>query len=173
MRDNDMLRPGSQGTLSWSRGGEQTGWIRYRVHFNALELNYKTRPAGGEWQPVNEQIAFARSDQPFGGSRLYLVCPRCRRRCVVMYGGSHFRCRRCLNLAYSSQSEDASGRAMSKAQNIRKRLGDCGGFDDPFPDKPKGMHWETYHRLKRECAILEERVAVELAGMMMRLGGGI
>ncbi len=171
MRAKGLLAPGSQGTLSWSRGGEQTGWIRYKVHALTLELDYRTRPAGGDWTPVNEHIPFDRVDQPFGGSRLYFICPRCRHRCMVLYGGSHFRCRKCQNLAYASQSEDAAARAMSRSQNIRKRLGDSGGFDDPFPPKPKGMHWATYDRLEREYAVQDERAATVLVGLLARLGG--
>lgn len=173
MREQEMLRPGSQGTLSWSRGGEQTGWIRYKVHAETLELDYRTRPAGGDWKPVNEHFQFERMEQPFGGSRLFLTCPRCQRRCLVLYGGCHFRCRKCSNLVYASQNEDASGRAMSKAQKIRKRLGCDGGFDDPFPPKPKGMHWATYDRMERACTAYEDRIAVELTGMILRLGGSL
>ena len=39
---------------------------------------------------------------------------------------------------------------MRKAQKIRRRLGGSPTLGDPFPDKPKGMHWNTYRRLLRE-----------------------
>jgi hypothetical protein len=172
MRKNGLLRPGGHGTLSWSRNGKQTGWIRYTVHPHSLELDYRTRQTGEEeWTPVNEHVPLLRSEQPFGGSRVYLGCLRCRSRNLVLYGGSRFRCRKCLNLAYASQSEDIFGRAASRSQNIRKRLGGLGGFDDPFPLKPKGMHWSTYDRLADECAALDDLIAAELCGLMARFGG--
>ena len=172
MRKAGLLRQGRHGTLSWSRNGEQTGWIRYTVHSHSLELDYRTRQAGEEeWMPVNEHVPLLRSDQPFGGSRVYLGCLRCGRRTMVLYGGTLFRCRKCLNLAYASQSEDRCGRAASRSQNIRERLGGEGGFDDPFPPKPKGMHWSTYNRLEAECALLDDLVAAELCGFIGRLGG--
>ena len=82
-------------------------------------------------------------------------------------------CRRCHDLAYASQNEDASDRASSKARKIRKMLGDDGGFEDPFPPKPKGMHWATYHRLEKECEFYEDQVANALWMMMGRLSGSL
>lgn len=168
MREKGLLRPGTQGTLSWSRGGEQTGWIRYRCYEHSLELIYRARQAGGEWQDVDEHVTLERVPQPFGGGRQYFRCRACQRRCLVLYGGTRFRCRKCSNLAYASQIEDGTDRACSKARAIRKRLGCEGSFDDPFPPKPKGMHWKTYHRLERECEFLEERVAAEIAQLLAR-----
>ena len=31
---------------------------------------------------------------------------------------------------------------------LRERLGQIAPIDAPFPPKPKGMHWRTYHRLE-------------------------
>lgn len=171
MRAQGMLVIGSAGTLSWSRGGERVGWIRYTVHRNTLELDYRVRSRGEEWKPVNDQIQFERLPQPFGGERLYLRCKRCCRRCLVLYGGEMFRCRKCHNLAYASQNQDACDRASSKAQRIRYKLGNDGGFEDPFPMKPKGMHWATYRRLERQCEFYEDQVARKLLSLMARFGG--
>jgi hypothetical protein len=38
-------------------------------------------------------------------------------------------------------------RAPHRAQNIRKQLGGSANMIEPFPEKPKGMHWRTYERL--------------------------
>lgn len=172
MRKEGLLRTGRHGTLSWSRNGAQIGWIRYKVHPHSLELDYRTRPVGEEeWTPVNEHVPLLRSEQPFGGSRLYLGCARCFSRNLVLYGGVRFRCRKCLNLAYASQCEDVIDRAASRSRKIRMRLGCDGGFDDPFPPKPKGMHWSTYDRLESECAKLDDQVAEKFCGLMARIGG--
>jgi hypothetical protein len=36
---------------------------------------------------------------------------------------------------------------MRKARKIRYRMGGSGNLIEPFPDKPKNMHWKTYWRL--------------------------
>ena len=86
----------------------------------------------------------------FGGERPWFVCPGagCDRRVAVLYGpGKHFLCRHCYDLVYESQQDDAMYRALHKAQAIRERLGGSANMMEPFPEKPKGMHWKTYERL--------------------------
>ncbi|MDQ4004442.1 MAG: hypothetical protein M3259_11505 [Actinomycetota bacterium] len=51
------------------------------------------------------------------------------------------------DLHYASQRQDKAGRALRRAQKIRKRLGGSANMMEPFPDKPKGMHHDTYMRL--------------------------
>jgi len=88
---------------------------------------------------------------------------------MVLHGGSRFHCRKCQNLAYASQNRNACDQASAKARNIRKRLGDDGCFDDPFPSKPKGMHWRTYEKLKRQCDRYEDEAAEQSIYLLARL----
>jgi hypothetical protein len=41
-------------------------------------------------------------------------------------------------------------RGVFKAQKIRTRLGGSVNLFEPFPEKPKRMHWRTYLRLRGE-----------------------
>ena len=44
---------------------------------------------------------------------------------------------------------------------------------EPFPDKPKGMHWETYNRLRRTHDIAEARSNIGLSRFIDRLQGRV
>jgi hypothetical protein len=48
-------------------------------------------------------------------------------------------------------------RDIDKAQKIRMRLGGSAVMSERFPDKPKGMHWRTYHRLCHRHDLAEKR----------------
>lgn len=173
MRARGFLQAGSSGVLSWSRGGEPSGFIRYRSHRKFLEVDYRVRSQGVDWTPVREFIPLVYVDQPFGGTRAYMRCLSCGNRCAVLYGGARFRCRKCSNLAYSSQNGDASDRALTISQKIRTRLGGGGCFDDPIPPKPKGMHWKTCRRLQAKCEFYEDQIADQFVNMIARFGGQI
>ena len=97
---------------------------------------------------MKQTVHFDETPVHFGGMRRWFMCPRCNRRFRVLYGGERFYCRKCYRLQYQSQSEDACDRQLSRARKIRRRLGGMEGVEDPFPPKPKGMHWKTYNRLQ-------------------------
>ena len=162
LRKTNRLFPGSWGSLSWTCGDEPSGSIVYRVHEGSLQLIYKVREFGDDkWCDVDEYIPFAFTRPHLGGRRCYFVCPCCAHKCSILYGGRYFRCRKCYNLAYQSQQETPLYRALSQAQKLRRRLGGSECIDDPFPEKPKGMHWKTYERLYRRGADLEHWIAIE------------
>ena len=56
---------------------------------------------------------------------------------------------------------------MEKARAIRQRLGGGADLSEPFPDKPKGMHWKTYYRLQQKA---EHANCLSLVLAMQRLG---
>ena len=39
-------------------------------------------------------------------------------------------------------------RSIRRVRKIRMRLGAGFSFAEPFPDKPPGMHWRTYLRMR-------------------------
>ena len=157
-----MTEVGAGQDESWSRGGERTGSITVRSLKCGVELSYRTRSHGGEWQPVDELVPFVWTPTRFGGRRQWFKCLSCGRGCRVIYGSSRFRCRRCHGLRYTSQYEPAYQRAIDQADRLRKRVGGShGAFEgQEFPPKPKGMHWKTYRSLEERYDELQNRWAV-------------
>jgi UvrD/REP helicase N-terminal domain len=81
-------------------------------------------------------------------SRSMMTAPR--RRVAKLYGPC-FACRRCLGLGYASHRENPLRRAMRREQMIKMRLGGSNDPLEPFPQKPRGMHWRTYQRLRDQA----------------------
>jgi hypothetical protein len=86
----------------------------------------------------------------YGGSRVWFICPArdCGRRVAILYWDVHFACRHCRDLAYDSQHDSGWRRSVRQARAIRMKLGGSLSLADPFPEKPNGMHWRTYYRLR-------------------------
>jgi hypothetical protein len=167
---NRLLKPGSWFSLRWSRADKETGSIRGVVSGDdqpeRVTLLYRHRRGlGGEWEDVKEQVALAWTACNLGGERPWFLCPGvdCGRRVAILYGpGRLFLCRHCHDLTYQSQRENGMYRALHRAQDIRRRLGGSANMTEPFPEKPRGMHWRTYERLFWEH---HEAEMEQLAGM--------
>lgn len=151
MRRQGTLQSGNAGTLSWTWNGRQNGSVRYRVESERLTLEYRYRLPGGGWEDVEEVIELARTACNFGGERIWMLCPQCDRRVLLLYGaGKYFLCRHCHHLTYATQQEREKDRLLRKCREIRQRLGGDANLLRPMPPKPKGMHWETYNHLSLE-----------------------
>ena len=160
MQRGGFLRAGSWSTWRWSRNGEVFASIQVRAEFNCVTLMYSHRSYGdGEWTREEYPVSLEWTSCHFGGERAWFLCPRpgCGRRVATLWGGGLFLCRHCHNLAYESQNETTHDRALRRHQAIRMRLGGSGSLAEDFPDKPKGMHWQTYWRLCREAEEAESR----------------
>ena len=167
MRRQGLLQNGRQGQITWSSNGERTGWIQYAVLSNGLRLIYRARTGAEAWEDIDEIIPFTTTVPHLGGSRFWFTCPSCRCRCRIVYGGRRFRCRKCHGFVYESQHERPAFRAATQMHKLRDRLGQRDSLDEPFPDKPKGMHWKTYARL----AARDEALHDVWRGAMMRYLG--
>jgi len=149
LKKQGLVWAGNNGTLTWSCRGEQTGAINYQVKENRIKLIYNSRTANTEeWEAVEQFVSFDYTSCHYGGKRTWLLCTECKRRVTSIYAaGKYFLCRHCYGLNHQSQHEDYSDRQLSKAQDIRTKLGGSASLASPFPSKPKGMHWKTYHKL--------------------------
>jgi hypothetical protein len=75
----------------------------------------------------------------------------------------------CNQLAYASQFEQPSQRALRRANKLKQRLGIGVGIAEPVSDKPKGMSVRTYGRLLDEILQAEIRVKEAQANKIKRL----
>jgi len=151
-----LLRSGASFAWRWHADGESLGSISLRVESAALVLSYALN---GE--PMSQPVAILRTRCYYGGSRPWFACPRCTRRCAVLYLRAGFECRKCSRVVYASQSDDAIGRAWRKQWRVERRLGDDWR-------RPKGMHRATYERLLAAIMECEERRDASLADFVLR-----
>jgi hypothetical protein len=133
---------------------------------------YRIRTRNEGEEDVEQTVRIVRVPCRFGGSRPYFVCPgsSCGRRVAKLHGpGRHFLCRHCYGLAYQSQREQRRDRALRRANAIRMRLGGEPRLARAFPEKPKGMHWRTYERLRSQVQQIEIAAAEHFAAQLSRL----
>jgi hypothetical protein len=103
-----------------------------------------------DWEDVQQSVRLAWTLCNFGGERPWFVCPSvgCGRRVAVLHAaGKYFLCRHCYDPTYQSRRDNKMIRALHRAQKIRKRLGGSANMMEPLPERPKGIHWQTYEQL--------------------------
>lgn len=164
-----LLRAG-KGTWFWSRNGQPTGAVAFIIEHSTMLLIFRSEiGAATEQRMIEQRIPLAFTPCHFGGRRPWFRC-RCGRRVAILFGfGAVFACRMCGGLVYASQSEGCRERAIRRALNIRERLGSDPDLISPFPDKPLGMHWRTYDRLRAAALGAERQSTALLAAKMRRL----
>jgi hypothetical protein len=169
LRINDLRKAGKlvEGNVwnwVWSREGQELASIMGRTEANRIILTYKTQREGGDWLDVCHAVWLARIDCNYGGQRLYFLCPGCGRRISVLYSSdSVFACRKCLRLNYACQRQRKADRCWRRAHKLRLRIG--GDATLPaYHEKPKGMYWRTFERLRKEASYYDE-MACRLVGV--------
>jgi hypothetical protein len=116
----------------------------------------------------------------YGGQRPWFLCPKdCGQRVARLYWTENgLGCRHCAGLSYRSQSEAEYDRALRRAWNAYGQTASLSWWlryprVDQFPDKPKGMHWSTYGKLKTQHAqdlgIWLDHVAASAARLRARI----
>jgi hypothetical protein len=115
------LVPDARATIRWYRGMAEAASIG--TYFDSCQLALQLRYSTG--QPpivVRETVPLTFTACHFGGDRPWFLCPHCRRRCAILWGRERFLCRTCQGVAYASQNESASSRAIRRVHEIRAKL---------------------------------------------------
>lgn len=146
LKRDGLLAPGQYYSVKWERKYRETKSINIKSEPDQVILSYSHRNGNGKRENKNYPVKIEWTPCNYGGKRPWFICPTktCGRRVAILYGGDIFVCRHCLQLAYASQRENDTYRKLSRAQKIRKKLGGSANMLEPFPQKPKGMHWDTY-----------------------------
>lgn len=147
-----LLVPGKSYSWQWSRRGEVIANIGIRVGVDRINLEYRNRISGEDWQDMNYSVYLDYTACTYGGRRAWFRCPAvgCGRRVAKLYGGSIFACRQCHELVYTCQREKQVDHLTRKIDKIRNRLAWKPGFLNGAGIRPKGMRKRTYDRLYAE-----------------------
>jgi len=143
------LEPGTSFTLRWavleaSPAGAMSVFVkgdRLAIDGMAIQLIWTGRGFKGKPQ----------------GRRVWFLCPRCSRRCCLLYSqGGPFACRICMGLSYPSENESTAARAARRAWRAIQQA----AFDvNRKHGKPKWMRWPTFWRRAAKAEAAEEVVA--------------
>ncbi|WP_135506345.1 hypothetical protein [Roseovarius aestuariivivens] len=169
-----LLTPGRRFSWQWSIDDEKVASITVQAEHGQVRLIYRSRDHGDEWESHDYPVRLLSQQCHYGGHREWFACPArgCGRRVAKLYGGRIFACRHCYLLAYPSQREAGFQRAQRRADKIRERLGWEPGCDN-WGEKPKGMHWRTYHKLIGELQAWERQSELGLAAFALEKFGGL
>jgi hypothetical protein len=157
--------------INWCIGDRPTWEVRYSLEGSRVTLRYGYCQGNALGQEVEDVIEFDRTSCNYGGERCWFLCPRCGTRVAVLYlGGVRFRCRHCYGLRYGSQNESPSDRLLRKARKIRTRINASRSLFEPVWQKPKGMHWKTFQRLREKERIANQASLAAWLGKFSSLG---
>jgi len=161
----DVLDPDTSvsGTCRWGEGDDAPAisWSTIDdVRDEAIRLEYTVRD-DGEHHEKQYPIWIERTECNFGGTRPWWTCPDpgCSERVGTLYlppGEELFCCRHCHDFGYtSSRASGNTDRTLRMRYNrVRKKLDaePChpNSLEAWTPDRPKGMHQDTYDDLVRE-----------------------
>lgn len=180
-----MLRTGRaaegseyRGILSWTCGGSSSGSISYVAAMGEpgverLELSY-TRGEGADREQVRQDVRLCYTVPNYGGKRWWMICPYRGHRVGKLYlppGGDRFASRRAWRLGYQSQRDTMRDRPFERLFRLQKKLGCEQGWEAGLR-RPKGMWNRTFERHLERYWELDTECAVEMMGLIGRLGGG-
>jgi hypothetical protein len=165
-----QMRPGLCFIKEWFWNGAPAGEVSIFTQPDAVILVHRARPPGAtESRIVELQVPIIWTKCHLGGRRPWFKCQTiingevCGRRVAKLYAPC-FACRRCLGLGYESQREIPLRRAERRAQKIKMRLGGSNDPLEPFPQKPRRIHWRTYERLREQARAAD----AEAEGLLAR-----
>jgi hypothetical protein len=154
--------------MQWTSSEGSTTSVLVTAGRDVVQLDYRVRALGQDWQPVSQQIPIRWAPCRFGGERPWFLCAAsangvyCGRRVTKLYsGGRFFACRHCYRLGYAVQRGGPLDRSHHRLARLHRKLGaDYGGPDISPPPKPKRMRWKTYSWITQQIEAGKEQLDV-------------
>lgn len=149
-----LLYGGSSFRWEWLCGdGNVQASVWMEVEDGVACFAYRLR----DGREVTERAKLIRTVCNYGGSREWFSCPRCGKRCAILYLGERVACRICCRLKYASQSDDALEAVWRKKRKLAAQIG-SNGEDWRWKDKPRGMHQATFQKIRSELSLIDRKL---------------
>lgn len=162
-----LRNTGARMMWSWSNGSSAGIEITER----GLLLKYASNG-----QAYSHEIPVVFTPCHYGGERPWMLCS-CGRRVGKLYMAAAGRvvCRPCTGRRYRCQGQSNEDRLQMTIHRLQRKLDPKGGHAIyEIPERPKGMHLDTYERIVAQIEEAQgKRDATldgKLAGLMHRLG---
>lgn len=158
-----------KGALSEGKSGfvEITTSLRschfhFKVSESEITFTYEASHENEQLQRYEYEVPITWTQCNYGGSRPWFCCPKCDRRCGILYIGKislHFLCRNCQRLCYQSQLENELGIIVQRINYYKKRLGLTGWASaGGLLMRPKYMRLLTFIKLGYALCREEEKL---------------
>jgi hypothetical protein len=143
-----LLDPGMAFIMDFTVNGADILSLSVSVAEDALVIEYYFNQTRRK-----QELALARTTCHYGGSRAWLLCPKCQAKRNSLYLGPEgfWACRECLGLAYTVQRLNPHERHQYRAETIKKKkLKIIPGSRTMASEKPFGMWRSRYIRMLDE-----------------------
>lgn len=160
------LASGFSGSWVWHKAGNNKNLIELSFDDQSLLLRSTQRVGiSNQHKSVTQEISILFKKCNLGGVRPYFRCGNvtegraCQRFAVKLFRtADRFRCRKCAQVSYRSQSRTKFKRISDRSDLLRSKMRGKAGVLNPTPEKPKGMWWRTYHREIKRIQEADARV---------------
>jgi hypothetical protein len=185
----------ARGELYWGGKEDPDSWLKWRTEGETTvngedrpervrfiyTTTYKRNGREVEKNRVNYAVPVDYTEPNYGGVRPWFICPECTTRRRKLYlprkrGYTRYLCRECYDLVYTSSR--SSGNEIDRARQRYKKAFAKADAENraphpnnaPYtPDRPKGMHQETFAELRWEVTLAEMEYTEEVRKKTNRL----
>lgn len=149
------LEPGSRKLIGWKVHANHLGAVTVCAGSNAVDIMGEY----GQCRGVSEVVDLESTPCRFGNSRRWFICPKCSRRCAILYVADSLQCRLCLGVPYLTDVLSKRDRLKDRREKAARQL----GLDlrSGRVVRPRYMHLETWERHWVEYELAQEAIIAD------------